>query len=54
MSAIKLIDIKVNRDELKSLVDEGFKDMVKPDIGRHLTMFRSLLLLTPESANQIP
>ncbi|OGQ11381.1 MAG: hypothetical protein A3D30_03815 [Deltaproteobacteria bacterium RIFCSPHIGHO2_02_FULL_43_33] len=29
MSDIKLIDAKINRDEFKRLVDEGFKDMVK-------------------------
>ena len=29
MSDIKLIDAKINRDELKRLVAEGFKDMVK-------------------------
>ena len=29
MSDIKLIDSKIDRDELKRLVDEGFKDMVK-------------------------
>ncbi|HBR16815.1 MAG TPA: hypothetical protein DD725_04285 [Deltaproteobacteria bacterium] len=26
---MKLIDAKINRDEFKRLVDEGFKDMVK-------------------------
>jgi len=29
MSDIKLIDAKINREELKRLIDEGFKDMVK-------------------------
>ena len=29
MSDIKLIDSKIDRDELKRLVAEGFKDMVK-------------------------
>ena len=29
MSDIKLIDSKIDRDELKKLVAEGFKDMVK-------------------------
>src|SRR3989337_437590 len=29
MSDIKLIDAKINREEFKRLVDEGFKDMVK-------------------------
>lgn len=29
MSDIKLIDAKIDRAELKRLIDEGFKDMVK-------------------------
>lgn len=40
MSDIKLIDAKIDKAELKRLVDEDFKDMVKPHIGRYLAMFR--------------
>ena len=29
-------------------------EMGKPDIGRHLRIFKSLLLFSPESAKQIP
>lgn len=31
-----------------------YSEMGKPDIGRHLKIFKCLLFLTPESAKQIP